>query len=145
MASSNQGGSGQNQQGGGKQSQGNQDQSQDQDSQRNERGMANSGQAGQTGSSSMGVRVTFLATKPKTQSAPVPGVLLPPEALTQREGTNSVFVVTDGHAQLRTVKLGADVGKSRLVTEGLKAGETVVVSPPAELKSGSTVVNKDKE
>ena len=93
----------------------------------------------------MGVRVTFLATKPKTQAAPVPGVLLPPEALTQREGTNSVFVVADGHAQLRTVKLGADVGKSRLVTEGLKAGETVVVSPPAELKSGSTVVNKDKE
>jgi len=91
----------------------------------------------------MGVRVSFLATKPKAQAAPVPGVLVPPEALTQREGGNAVFVVTDGRAQQRTVKLGADVGKFRLVTEGVKAGETVVVAPPVELKDGSNVVSKD--
>jgi RND family efflux transporter MFP subunit len=91
----------------------------------------------------MGVRVSFLAAKPKAQAAPVPGVLLPPEALAQREGANTVFVVSEGHAQQRTVQLGADVGKFRLVTQGLKAGETVVVSPPAELKNGSSVVNKE--
>ncbi|HEX5685843.1 MAG TPA: efflux RND transporter periplasmic adaptor subunit [Ideonella sp.] len=91
----------------------------------------------------MGVRVTFLATKPKVQAAPVPGVLLPPEALTQRDGANAVFVVNEGRAQQRAVKLGADVGKFRLVTEGLKAGETVVVAPPAELKNGSNVVSKE--
>jgi RND family efflux transporter MFP subunit len=89
----------------------------------------------------MGVRVTFLATKPKTQAAPVPGVLLPPEALVQRDGANAVFVVSDGQAQQRAVKLGADVGKFRLVTEGVKAGETVVVTPPAELKNGSKVAS----
>ena len=91
----------------------------------------------------MGVRVSFLAAKPKAQAAPVPGVLLPPEALAQREGANTVFVVSEGHAQQRAVQLGADVGKFRLVTQGLKAGETVVVSPPAELKNGSSVVNKE--
>ncbi|MFH7042408.1 efflux RND transporter periplasmic adaptor subunit [Paucibacter sp. JuS9] len=94
----------------------------------------------------MGVRVSFLAAKDKAkaQAAPVPGVLLPPEALVQREGANTVFVVADGKAQQRTVKLGADVGKFRLVTEGLKAGEVVVTTPQPELKNGSNVVmNKD--
>jgi RND family efflux transporter MFP subunit len=91
----------------------------------------------------MGVRVSFLATKPKVQAAPVPGVLLPPEALTQREGSDVVFVVNEGRAQQRMVKLGTDVGKFRLVTAGLKAGEVVIVAPPAELKHGSTVVNKE--
>jgi hypothetical protein len=91
----------------------------------------------------MGVRVSFLAASPKAQAAPVPGVLLPPEALAQREGANAVFVVSEGRAQQRAVKLGADVGKLRLVTEGLKAGESVVVAPPTGLKDGSTVVNKE--
>ncbi|MED5619644.1 efflux RND transporter periplasmic adaptor subunit [Ideonella sp. BN130291] len=91
----------------------------------------------------MGVRVTFLATKPKSQAAPAPGVLLPPEALVQRDGTNTVFVVNDGQAQQRAVKLGADVGKFRLATDGVKAGEAVVVSPPAELKNGSKVASKE--
>ena len=91
----------------------------------------------------MGVRVSFLAAKPKVQTAPVPGVLLPADAVVQRDGANAVFVVTDGRAQQRAVKLGADVGKFRLATEGVKAGETVVVSPPAELKNGSTVQNKE--
>lgn len=93
----------------------------------------------------MGVRVSFLAAKPKAEDKPVPGVLVPPEALVQREGAgaSSVWVVSDGRAQQRTVKLGADAGKFKLATEGLKSGETVVVSPPAELKDGSNVVNKE--
>lgn len=91
----------------------------------------------------MGVRVSFLATRPKAQAAAVPGTLLPPEALVQRDGGHLVFVVSEGRAQQRAVKLGADVGKFKLVTEGVKAGETVVVSPPAELKSGATVVNRE--
>lgn len=91
----------------------------------------------------MGVRVSFLATKPKAEAKPVPGVLLPPEAVVERDGGPAVFVVQDNRAERRAVKLGGDVGKFRLATEGLKAGETVVVSPPAELKQGSTVSNKE--
>lgn len=88
----------------------------------------------------MGVRVSFLAARPKAEAKPVPGVLLQPEAVVDG---GSVFVVADGRAQRRTIKLGADVGKFRLATEGLKAGEVVVVSPPAELRDQSKVVNKD--
>ncbi|MCE4538403.1 efflux RND transporter periplasmic adaptor subunit [Pelomonas sp. P7] len=91
----------------------------------------------------MGVRVSFLAARPKAEAKPVPGVLLPPDALVQRDGAQVVFVVQDGRAEQRTVQLGADVGKFKLATSGLKAGETVVVSPPAELKQGSTIATKE--
>jgi len=60
-----------------------------------------------------------------------------------RDGADAVFVVQENRVEQRAVKLGGDVGKFKLVTSGLKAGETVVVSPPAELKQGSTVVNKE--
>jgi len=91
----------------------------------------------------MGVRVSFLAAKPKVQAAPTPGVLLPPEALAQRDGADVVFVVQEDRVEQRAVKLGADAGKFKLVTSGLKTGETVVLSPPAELKQGSNIVKKD--
>lgn len=91
----------------------------------------------------MGVRVSFLAAKPEAPAAPVPGVLLPPEALVQRDGAQVVYVVDDGRARRRTVKLGADVGKFKLVTEGVKAGDTVVVSPPESLKDGAAVTSKE--
>lgn len=91
----------------------------------------------------MGVRVSFLAAAPQPQAAPQPGVLLPPEAVAVRDGASVAFVVVDGKAQQRELKLGADVGKFRLATQGVKAGETVVLSPPAELKAGSAVVNKE--
>lgn len=91
----------------------------------------------------MGVRVSFLATKPQAETKPVPGVLLPAEAVVQRDGAAVVFVVHDERAEQRTVQLGADVGKFKLATSGLKAGETVVVAPPAELKQGSPIVSKD--
>ena len=91
----------------------------------------------------MGVRVSFLAARPRAEAKPVPGVLLPPEALVERDGGQVVFVVRDGRAEQRSVKLGADVGKVKLATEGVKAGETVVLSPPAELKQGSTIASKE--
>lgn len=97
----------------------------------------------------MGVRVSFLATKPRAEAKPVPGVLLPPDAIRiedgpeANEGNTVVFTVVDGKAQRRIVRLAGDAGKFKLATEGVKAGETVVVSPPAELKDGSKVVSKD--
>ncbi len=91
----------------------------------------------------MGVRVSFLAAKPVAETRPVPGVLVPPQALVDQDGGQAVFVVQDNRVERRAVKLAGDVGKFRLATEGLKAGETVVLSPPVELKQGSTIVSKD--
>jgi len=91
----------------------------------------------------MGVRVSFLAEKraatPAQAQAPK-GVLVPPAAVVQRGGQSVVFVVADGKAAQRSVKPAAqDVGTMKLLPDGVKAGERVVLSPPASLHDGSDV------
>jgi multidrug efflux pump subunit AcrA (membrane-fusion protein) len=73
-------------------------------------------------------------------------VLVPPQALAQRDGAAVVFVVGEsGRVQQRTVKPAPqDVGTMKLIPEGLKAGETVVVSPPAALHDGSDVTTEKR-
>ena len=89
----------------------------------------------------MGVRVAFLGQK-ASPAAPAPkGVLLPPAAIVQRQGGKSVvFVVENGKAAERTVVPAAqDVGAMKLVPDGVRAGERVVVSPPPALQDGASV------
>ena len=89
----------------------------------------------------MGVRVAFLGQK-SSPAAPAPkGVLLPPAAIVQRQGGKSVvFVVENGKAAERTVVPAAqDVGAMKLVPDGVKAGERVIVSPPPALQDGASV------
>jgi RND family efflux transporter MFP subunit len=99
----------------------------------------------------MGVRVSFLSAKPAAgaDGAPPPapkGVLVPPQALAQRDGGTVVFVVADGRVQQRSVKPAAgDIGGQRLLPDAVKAGERVVVSPPESLKDGAAVRADDAE
>ena len=89
----------------------------------------------------MGVRVAFLGQK-SSPAAPAPkGVLLPPAAIVQRQGGKSVvFVVENGKAAERAVVPAAqDVGAMKLVPDGVRAGERVVVSPPPALQDGASV------
>ncbi|MBI5720605.1 MAG: efflux RND transporter periplasmic adaptor subunit [Burkholderiales bacterium] len=104
----------------------------------------------------MGVRVSFFASSPAAAAssasaasspsaaaaAPValPGVVVPAQALATRDGRTVVFVVADGRARQRELKAVADAGAAfKRVPEGLRAGERVVLSPPAELRDGAAV------
>lgn len=92
----------------------------------------------------MGVRVSFLAARPQAQARPEPGVLVPPSALVQQDGASAVFVVQEGRALRRAVSVSKDIGKMKLVSQGLKPGESIVLSPPEGMKDGAAVsVNKD--
>lgn len=90
----------------------------------------------------MGVRVSFLGSKPDPAAAKQApkGVLVPAQALAQRDGRSVVFVVIDGKAQQRPVKPAAqDVGTMKLLPDGVKLGERVVLSPPATLHEGAEI------
>jgi RND family efflux transporter MFP subunit len=89
----------------------------------------------------MGVRVSFLGSKPAATTAQTPkGVLVPPQAVTQRDGQSVVFVVIDGKAVQRGVKPAPqDVGTMKLLPDAVKAGERVILSPPPSLRDGSDV------
>ena len=91
----------------------------------------------------MGVRVSFLGPK-ASAGAPVPkGVLVPPQALAQRDGRSVVFVVENGKALQRAVTPAAqDFGAMKRVPEGLKAGDRVVLSPPPSLQDGASVIDR---
>jgi hypothetical protein len=50
-----------------------------------------------------------------------------------------VFVIVEGHAQLRLVRTGAQVGDWVDVLSGLDAGEKIVAAPTAALRDGQRV------
>lgn len=89
----------------------------------------------------MGVRVSFLEQKQPHEEAQVPqGVLVPSSAIVQRDGHEVVFVVSGDVAQQRTVSPAASkFGDQRLLPTGMQVGETVVVSPSADLQDGTRV------
>lgn len=89
----------------------------------------------------MGVRVSFLGSRPSaTPTRPPRGTLVPTQAVTQRDGRNVVFVVTDGKVQQRTVKPSPqDVGSMKLLSDAVNVGDRVVLSPPASLHDGAKV------
>ncbi len=89
----------------------------------------------------MGVRVSFLEQKQAQRSVQLPqGSLVPASAIVQRDGHAMVFLVHGDTVQQRSVAPeGSGQGELRLLPSGVEVGDTVVVSPPAELKDGMRV------
>jgi HlyD family secretion protein len=69
----------------------------------------------------------------RTESKPV--VTVPASAVKD----NAVFLVLNGKAVRRTVKLGGTTSQGVQVAEGLIGGEDIIANPPANLKDGQKV------
>ncbi|WP_072394212.1 efflux RND transporter periplasmic adaptor subunit [Hyphomicrobium sp. CS1GBMeth3] len=67
-------------------------------------------------------------------------VMIPDEAVTVDQASRVVFVVKDGKAELRNVKLGPMVDGLRVVREGLSAEDVVVTSGLQRIRGGQQVV-----
>lgn len=85
-------------------------------------------------------RVRFIAEQ-------LPGaVCIPQKAVSELQGVFQVAVVGAGNkAEIRTVKMGPRFGDLWVVSEGLKAGETVVVEGLQQVKPGAEVKPKPVE
>ncbi|HYI97269.1 MAG TPA: efflux RND transporter periplasmic adaptor subunit [Bryobacteraceae bacterium] len=67
-------------------------------------------------------------------------LLVPQKAVTQMQSSNVVYVVGDNNkVALRSVTLGDRVGQDYIITEGVKAGERVIVEGIQKARPGSTV------
>lgn len=66
-------------------------------------------------------------------------LLVPDSAVVRRGQLRGVFVVEDGVARIRWLKLGGGVGEDVEVLSGLEPGERYLVSPPAGLVDGTPV------
>jgi membrane fusion protein (multidrug efflux system) len=67
-------------------------------------------------------------------------VVIPQRAVSQLQGLNQVFVVKpDNTVEIRNVTLGDQAGSYWIVTDGLKAGEKIVVEGIQKCQPGATV------
>lgn len=66
-------------------------------------------------------------------------LVVPYEAVVEKEGVKKVFVIENQVAVLREVTIGVDSALSTEILSGLAEGDTVVVSPGEELIDGSRV------
>jgi HlyD family secretion protein len=68
-------------------------------------------------------------------------VAVPVAALFRQGGDWAVYVVVDGRAELRLVELGRRNSAFSQVTDGLAAGEVVVIHPSDQMEDGVAVVS----
>jgi membrane fusion protein (multidrug efflux system) len=80
------------------------------------------------------VRVSVEADKPEEK------VLVPQSALIVDQQGPYVFLVVDGKAEIRRLKLAGESGPYAIVQDGLKGGEQVVVQGMESLRAGTAVI-----
>ena len=96
----------------------------------------------------MGVKVTFLreadtAAAPASPNTAAQAVtLIPQGAVKTDSGTTFVFLIRDQTVERRAVKIGGTDGDRVEVLAGLKGGDRVVMSPPADLTAGKQIIVK---
>ncbi len=67
-------------------------------------------------------------------------ILIPQRAIAELQGSSQVAVVGgDNKIEIRPIKLGETVGSRRIVEEGLRSGERIVVEGLQKIRSGATV------
>ena len=94
----------------------------------------------------MGVRVSFLEKAAAAGTEAPKGVRVPAAAIVERDGTPVAFVVqADDKVKLQALEVGQVLAKDKQVLSGLNAGQTVVLSPAAELKDGDKVTLEGTE
>lgn len=88
----------------------------------------------------MSVKVAFREADARAATQPAgPTVLVPQGAVRQDAGRDIVFVVTNGRAERRAVRLGGERAGEREIVSGLAAGERVVLEAPPGLADGTAV------
>lgn len=90
----------------------------------------------------MGIQVQFMDA-PQAESVagkPGPGVpIISVRALVNREGKDYVYVVHGEAVERRAVRLGPVLAGGAQIVAGLRAGDTIVLNPPAELSDGAKI------
>jgi HlyD family secretion protein len=95
----------------------------------------------------MNARAAFLAKEAlkSQETASSPKIVIPTSAIRDSGGNKSIFIVFEGKATERPVKIGNPTSKGVEVADGLIGGEEIVVNPPSNLKNGDRVLVKQKQ
>jgi len=92
----------------------------------------------------MGVKVAFLEEEAPVKAkdgekGPQPVAFIPKSAVHSDAGASFVFLVREGKAERRAIRLGSDRGTDVAVMAGVSAGDSLVVRGPDTLHDGDKV------
>jgi hypothetical protein len=87
----------------------------------------------------MSARVNFFSDTSSAADGQAESLTVPSDAVTSRDGSKTVFVVTGAIATATKVEAGSNIGGRVEILDGLSEGDTVVLSPPGKMKSGDKV------
>jgi HlyD family secretion protein len=91
----------------------------------------------------MSARVSFLTAElDAAQLKAPPKIIVPGSAITTVNGTKVVFVLQDGQARMRAVRIGPAFGSGFELLEGPAAGTKLIKNPPRDLADGQKVKEK---
>ena len=91
----------------------------------------------------MSTKVAFLSRRLAPEERE-PRLAVPKGAVRDVKGQPAVFVISNNRAESTAVRTGRDMGDMVEVTSGLKAGDRIIVNPPAGLSSGDQVKIAEK-
>jgi len=86
----------------------------------------------------MNATVKFLADEKKSTSTQPAGAFVPASALKDHDGKKVVYLAFDGKARMREVHVQSQRTDGFLV-DGLVGGESVISTPPQDLKDGDSI------
>jgi RND family efflux transporter MFP subunit len=87
----------------------------------------------------------YVTARAQLQTIPN-ALLIPQQAVSELQGGDQVAVVnSDGKAEIRAVKVGSVFGRMIVITDGLKAGEKVIVEGFQKVRQGMQVSAKPYE
>jgi RND family efflux transporter MFP subunit len=87
----------------------------------------------------MSARVNFFLEPTNAGTASAQMLVVPKEAVTTRDGQKVVFRIEGQYVTSAPVKTGREVGRMIEITDGLAAGQQVVLSPPGKMATGDKV------
>jgi RND family efflux transporter MFP subunit len=91
----------------------------------------------------MGARVAFLSDNQPAvagaEKSPLPGVVIPAEAVVTSGTANIVFVVHGSTVERRAVRLGGKTNAGQIIIAGLEPGNTVALGDLSKLSDGTRV------
>jgi RND family efflux transporter MFP subunit len=87
----------------------------------------------------LSAKITFLQPRSE-QTGREANMMVPANALVEKDGNRIIYVASHGRAQVRTVAIGSRTKDTVMVTGGIAAGERVIVSNLDKMKDGRRIV-----
>jgi RND family efflux transporter MFP subunit len=88
----------------------------------------------------MSARVNFMESDSARNVQPlITSVMVPADAIVMRDNRPVIFIVVDNRARLVEVSIGRQLGKQTEIVRGISAGQKVIISPAAGLKTNDKI------